>query len=177
LTRTVHSRPDQVRMRKRSTIEIKRLIQTRARGNNPSSGFTPQSHHIHHYLHLIAGLGGNPEPLPPKLEVTAREIKQAEETCLSKLPPNSAAGSDQPPILLGLNPGAEYGPAKRWPAENFAATAREVSRRRGNCTWLAFGASTDSELCDEISRIAGVPFLNLAGKTSLRELMALLKIC
>src|SRR5439155_10760745 len=57
LTRTVHSRPDQVRMRKRSTIEIKRLIQTRARGNNPSSGFTPQSHHIHHYLHLIAGLG------------------------------------------------------------------------------------------------------------------------
>jgi heptosyltransferase-2 len=79
--------------------------------------------------------------------------------------------------LLGLNPGAEYGPAKRWPAENFAVVAREVSRKLGNCVWLAFGSLGDEQVCSRIARVAGSSVLNLAGKTSLRQLMALLKLC
>jgi heptosyltransferase-2 len=79
--------------------------------------------------------------------------------------------------LLGLNPGAEYGPAKRWPAESFAAVAREVSRKHGNCAWLAFGGAGDWQLCSDIARLAGGGVVNLAGKTSLRQLMALLKLC
>ena len=88
---------------------------------------------------------------------------------------DSAPG--KPLILLGLNPGAEYGPAKRWPAESFAAVAREVSRKIGNCVWLAFGGAGDWQLCNDIARLAGGGVLNLAGKTSLRQLMALLKLC
>jgi heptosyltransferase-2 len=80
-------------------------------------------------------------------------------------------------ILLGLNPGAEYGPAKRWPAERFAAVARAVSRKHGNCAWLAFGGAGDWQLCGDIARLAGEGVMNLAGKTSLRQLMALLKLC
>src|SRR5439155_213010 len=83
----------------------------------------------------------------------------------------------QPPVLLGLNPGAEYGPAKRWPAENFAAVAREVSRQVAHSVWLMFGSSNDWKLCDRIAQLAGASVVNLAGKTSLRELMALLKFC
>ena len=84
----------------------------------------------------------------------------------------------KPLILLGLNPGAEYGPAKRWPAERFAAVAREVSRKHGNCAWLAFGSAGDwraLRVTSPSSPADGV--LNLAGKTSLRQLMALLKLC
>ena len=88
---------------------------------------------------------------------------------------NTAPG--KPLILLGLNPGAEYGPAKRWPAESFAAVAREVSRKMPECLWLAFGGAGDRALCGDIARLAGDRVLNLAGKTSLRELMALLKLC
>jgi heptosyltransferase-2 len=80
-------------------------------------------------------------------------------------------------ILLGLNPGAEYGPAKRWPAASFAAVVREVSRKFGNCAWLAFGGSGDRPVCSEIARLADCDVLNLAGQTSLRQLMALLKLC
>ena len=34
--------------------------------------------------------------------------------------------------VIGLNPGAEYGPAKRWPVEKFIAAAKEIQNR----TWL-----------------------------------------
>jgi len=41
------------------------------------------AHQIHDYLHLVAALGANPAPLPPKLEVTAAEIQQAEQDLLA----------------------------------------------------------------------------------------------
>src|SRR5262249_22823916 len=47
----------------------------------------------------------------------------------------------------------------------------------GPAIWLAFGLSSDAKLCDHIAHLAGGAVLNLAGKTSLRELMALLKLC
>jgi heptosyltransferase-2 len=78
-----------------------------------------------------------------------------------------------------LNPGAEYGPAKRWPMEKFIAAASEIQKRT-NCTWLVFGGQADVEIASRIeSAMASPPsaIWNLAGKTSLRELMTLLKIC
>ena len=104
------------------------------------------------------------------------ELKKAEEMVL-------AAGGIRdvrPPrerLLFGINPGAKYGPAKRWPLENFAAVAREISRRNPDCLWLIFGGLNDRALCHELETSAGVRSLNFAGKTSLRELMALLKLC
>jgi len=76
-----------------------------------------------------------------------------------------------------MNPGAEYGPAKRWPVASFAAVAREVSHRNPDCLWLIFGGANDRGLCHELEAIPGVRSLNLVGKTSLRQLMALLKLC
>src|SRR6266403_1994881 len=180
LTRAIPTRPGHARMRKRSVHEIKRLIQPGAPDARHASRITQlaSSHQIHDHLHLVAALGANPEPPPPRLEVTPDELKQAEESLLPRLDERlKHRAPGEPPLLLGLNPGAEYGPAKRWPAENFAAVAREVSRRIGNCVWLAFGLSNESKLCDHIVRLAGGTVINLAGKTSLRELMALLKLC
>jgi len=175
LTQTVAERQDHVDMRKRSVGEINRLLRFPATDAHHAPRTT---HHIHGYLHLAATLGANPEPLPPRLEVTPAEMQQADDAFLSdwrSKAPNTAPG--KPLILLGLNPGAEYGPAKRWPAERFAAVAREVSRKMPDCLWLAFGGARDREVCDDIARLAGDRVLNLAGKTSLRQLMALLKLC
>jgi heptosyltransferase-2 len=180
LTRAISPRPGKGRMSRRSVSEVRRLISRPAGTASPDSQSlqdrsAPQ---IYDYLHLVAALGANPEPLPPKLEITAAEMQQTEQQMLSDLRGEVAnAASDKPVTLLGLNPGAEYGPAKRWPAESFAAVAREVSRRHGNCTWLAFGGAGDRQLCGDIARLAGGSVVNLAGKTSLRQLMALLKLC
>jgi heptosyltransferase II len=180
LTRPVTPRSEQRRMSRRSVSEVRRLTGLAAGAISAATSrpLDRSAHQIYDYLHLVTALGANPEPLPPKLEVSAAEILRAEQTLLKGLRQKRAdADPAKPLILLGLNPGAKYGPAKRWPAESFAAVAREVYRQHGNCVWLAFGGSGDSQLCSEIVRLAGGGVVNLAGKTSLRQLMALLKLC
>jgi heptosyltransferase II len=169
LTQTVAPRPDAVRMQKRSVEEIKKLI-----GRNPESKvrkleFTKSAHQANEYLHLAAALGANPEPLPPKLAVTPEEIADAGKKF------GLEAISDP---VFGLNPGAEYGPAKRWPIERFIEAAKEIQRRT-NCAWILFGGKGDIEITNQIQSAIGdgANVLNLAGKTPLRELMALMKRC
>ncbi len=70
-------------------------------------------------------------------------------------------------------PGAEYGPAKRWPAAHFAELAARLDR-----PVLTLGSAKEAALCDEIlgaALAAGAPAgQNLAGKTSLLEAFALI---
>jgi heptosyltransferase II len=61
-------------------------------------------------------------------------------------------------------PGAEYGPAKRWPATHFAALARQLG-----LPVLLLGSAKDAALCDEIVALAPLHTTNLAGKTSLAQ--------
>jgi ADP-heptose:LPS heptosyltransferase len=169
LTHSVSPRPGHSRMSRRSVAEVNRLIRTNA-GNASSAARRPaasNAHQVHDYLHLAAALGASPEALPPRLEIPPAEVHEAREALVP----------GHPLVVLGLNPGAEYGPAKRWPAQSFAAVARDISGKLGNCLWLAFGTAGDWELCDQIAREAEGRVLNLAGKTSLRQLMALLKLC
>ena len=183
LTRTIKPRPGHVPMRKRPIREIKRRIII-----SGQTSIAPESrtrladssdqgrHHLYDYLHLVAALGATPDPVAPQLEVTANELKEADEIVRSRWGNDTAVPASRR-FLLGINPGAEYGPAKRWPVASFAAVAREVSRRNPDCLWLIFGGANDRRLCHELEAIPGVCSLNLAGKTSLRQLMALLKLC
>jgi heptosyltransferase II len=167
LTQTIAPRPDAVKMHKRSVAEIKRLI---SHLPSPISHVPATAHQIHEYLHLVAALGANPEPIAPRLFVSPDEIESAKEKFgLEKI--------TQP--VFGLNPGAEYGPAKRWPVERFIAAAQEIQKQT-NCVWLMFGGKGDIAIASQIASqlpSANSHLLNLAGKTSLRELMSLLKLC
>ena len=174
LTKAVPARPEAVKMRKRSIGEIRQLVAADAsrRTDHNDRAFTSAAtaHQMHEYLHLAGALGANPEPLPPRLVVTSGEI----EATKKKFGLNEI---ERP--IFGLNPGAEYGPAKRWPAEKFIAATREIQHRT-NCTWLVLGGRGDAAIANRIeSAIPSPPtaILNLAGKTTLRELMALLKVC
>ena len=78
--------------------------------------------------------------------------------------------------VLALCPGAEFGEAKRWPAEHYAKVA-ELKIRAGWQVWL-FGSKNDHPGCEEI-RARLIPGLreesvNLAGETSLAEAIDLL---
>src|SRR5205085_8587440 len=81
--------------------------------------------------------------------------------------------------LFALNAGAEYGPAKRWPAENFVELAAQLHRRT-SCHWIVLGGAGDRELANGITsavgtRIGSANVTNIAGETTLRELCAVLK--
>ncbi|HMJ89597.1 MAG TPA: lipopolysaccharide heptosyltransferase II [Candidatus Acidoferrum sp.] len=167
LTRRVADRPNITLMHKRSPAEVRERIAAGAvRDTFPAS-----AHHVHHYLHLVGAIGCNPSPLAPLLHMDAREITSVREKF--RLP---GARS-----MFGLNAGAEYGPAKRWPEERFIEAAIRIFRST-QCTWILLGGPADRELTARIeaqlSRAIGVEAVcNLAGQTTLRELCAVMKAC
>ena len=64
-------------------------------------------------------------------------------------------------------PGAEYGPAKRWPAEYFGALAKQAAQQ-GYAVWL-IGSSKDTAIGEDIVRASDKACINLCGKTSLED--------
>jgi len=70
-------------------------------------------------------------------------------------------------------PGAEYGPAKRWPAAHYAALARALHETDGAPIAL-LGSPGEAALCEEVADAAPGACRVLAGKTSLLEAMALI---
>jgi heptosyltransferase-2 len=71
-----------------------------------------------------------------------------------------------------LCPGAEYGPAKRWPVEYFGALAQRFNNA-GWQVWIA-GSTKDAAVGDDIVNAAGGQCINLCGKTSLAEAIDLM---
>ncbi len=69
-------------------------------------------------------------------------------------------------------PGAEYGPAKRWPAHYYAELAQDL-RTRGYDVWL-IGSPKDKEVADKIVALGNGPCRNLCGETDLADAIALL---
>ena len=66
-------------------------------------------------------------------------------------------------------PGAEYGPAKRWPAMHFAALAQQL-----DLPVVLLGSAKESALCDQIAQAAPGRCTNLAGQTTLTQAFAVL---
>jgi lipopolysaccharide heptosyltransferase II len=73
-----------------------------------------------------------------------------------------------------LCPGAEYGPAKRWP--EFGAAAKDLSERLG-LHWLIFGTAKERFISEKIAEILGMHATDLTGRTTLLELIAQLRRC
>lgn len=73
-----------------------------------------------------------------------------------------------------MAPGAEYGPAKRWPVSHFAQLAAELTQ-----DVVLLGSGKERAVCDDIvsqalPRKAHGRLLNLAGQTSLEQAFALI---
>jgi heptosyltransferase-2 len=64
-------------------------------------------------------------------------------------------------------PGAEYGPAKRWPEQHFAALAREAAAH--GYAVRVIGSPKDAAIGEDIARASGGACVNLCGHTTLEE--------
>ncbi|HEX6733930.1 MAG TPA: lipopolysaccharide heptosyltransferase II [Azonexus sp.] len=84
----------------------------------------------------------------------------------------SELGLERPPHVVAFCPGAEYGPAKRWPAAHFATLAKALAAR-GNAVWL-FGSPKDHAVAEKICQLAPGCCRNLCGATSLGQAVDLL---
>ena len=75
--------------------------------------------------------------------------------------------------IVALCPGAEYGPAKRWPAAHFAESARAM-QAQGSQIWI-FGSNNDAAVGAEIVEQAPGA-INLCGRTGLADAIDLLAL-
>ena len=128
-------------------------------------------HQIYYYLHLIEELGIKAEYSDPYIYLALDERLHARNLL-----------SDMRRPVLGINPGAAYGSAKRWFPERFADIANWfIQDTRGSI--VIFGGPSEIDIADEIYRNMYPEFrtsgsaISLAGKTTLRELISLISEC
>ncbi len=173
-------------MRKRSAAEVYTLVQSSAPDFAHQAQVTPQAHHIFQYLHLAAALGASPLALAPVIAVRAEEVDAVRARFGAGPAAQAGLAPTSSPMVIGINPGAEYGPAKRWPADRFAAAAIALGQARSwDCHFWVLGGPGDRELAGQVvtAIAAGAPaearskLRSIAGETSLRELCAALKAC
>ncbi|MEI6279303.1 MAG: lipopolysaccharide heptosyltransferase II [Verrucomicrobiae bacterium] len=101
-------------------------------------------HHADRYWRIAARCGAEPPPpMPPQWKPPAGET------------------------VIGICPGAEFGPAKRWPAERFREVIASINVP---CRWVIVGTAADAPLAGTIAE-GFQNITDLTGKTTLEELM------
>jgi heptosyltransferase II len=127
-------------------------------------------HHVEYYLRLLSELGV-PRPALPAMRLHVTDGERA--AMRARL---AGLGVPAGRRILGINPGATYGAAKRWYPERFAAVADALSEEWGAAVVL-MGSKPEMPIAGEIAAAMRHRPADLSGRTSVRELMALLSLC
>ena len=134
-------------------------------------------HQVYYYLGILSGAGLLPTRLwedtnyQPSIDIGVRESdRQAARRLLER---KSVAPGE---MLIGVNPGASYGPAKRWLPDRYASVADRLAEIHG-ARILLFGAANEISIAHEIAKQMKHAPVVLAGETTLGELMAVIREC
>jgi heptosyltransferase-2 len=161
-----------------------------------------KKHQVYYYQDLLSQLGLEPGenhlrlPLIESLEYWAQgfvdclkyqspishaNLERMEE--FSGIPAIQPMNNDRVHIpFIGFNPGAAFGPAKQWPVAKFSQLAELICEHYGEsgCVIMVFGTDADTEAAQKIRKASprsAFHVLDMTGKTSLRQAMALIKCC
>ena len=121
---------------------------------------------VERYSALAAPAGAASSQVPTAPQPLLAVHPDAQKASLARL------GLQRDRRILALCPGAEFGPAKRWPEAHYAAVAH-AKLEQGWQVWL-FGSAKDSPVTEAIDQLSGGACANLAGRTSLEETVDLL---
>lgn len=126
-----------------------------------------KGHLIDYYLAILSSAG---------LETAGRDLElypDPRDRAWARhfLDEQALSGPGRP--VLGINPGATGGTAKRWFPKRYAQLAAELSARHQTRV-IIFGAPADRALGDEISAMTQGACINMAGQTSLSKAFALI---
>jgi lipopolysaccharide heptosyltransferase II len=108
----------------------------------------------------------------------ASESSQSDESCQLSVASSQLLGHRKAmSIRIAIAPGAEYGPAKRWPADRFRNVMDLLSVKH-KIEWVLVGTPAERPIGKEIlSKIFYGHVENKMGETSLAQLIELLKTC
>jgi heptosyltransferase-2 len=125
-------------------------------------------HQIDYYMEMVKALGCLPVAREMHME-TKINILEARNVLRKFIP-------EEKKNIIGIAPGAIYGPAKRWFPDRFAEVAERLSAKF-SAQVIIMGSKSDGETAQEVQEPARVRFINLAGKTTLREAIYLISQC
>ena len=148
-----------------------------------------KKHHVFYYLNIVEELArgssledsgeASGEETPelyndtsgviPRIHLTEAERASA----IKILSDNGLTEEELKSPLVGAFPGASFGPAKRWTVEGFKGALAALARDHGAVP-VIIGGPGDSAISEELSKGLKVRHINLAGSTTLRELMAVM---
>jgi heptosyltransferase II len=126
-------------------------------------------HQTNHYLSLVRALGWRGEPGEPSLHAAAEE-REAAALLLER------EGVRPGRRIVGLAPGAAFGPAKRWPPERFAAAADRAAGA-WDADVVILGSAGDRESCRAVASAMHRRPLDFCGRTGLGRAVALIASC
>jgi len=126
-------------------------------------------HQAEYYLKMVQALGCGDPARGPFIRLTSGDERVADTLLQS-------CGLQQKNMIVGMAPGATYGPAKKWHPARFGALAEKLSEEFGAQT-LLFGSSGDKETTEQVQRCSRRPLFDLAGRTDLRTAVALMNRC
>jgi len=117
----------------------------------------PPEHHSQRFLRIARECGA---------ETSNIEIQR----------PNQTSNINHQTLRIGLCPGAEYGPAKRWLPERFAEAAAKITAQ-SSAQWILFGTKNDVAAGEQIATAIGDHCVNRIGQTTLDQLIDELRQC
>jgi lipopolysaccharide heptosyltransferase II len=124
-------------------------------------------HHSVRFLRIASECGAETEK-PSNAQRSSLNVQLSDSNQLSTI--------NHRPLKIGLCPGAEYGPAKRWLPERFAEVAAKISAQ-SSAQWILFGTKNDAAVGNQIAAAIGDHCMNRIGHTTLDQLIDELREC
>lgn len=126
-------------------------------------------HQTHYYNEILKGAGLKTDGTHLELYLASTDYDSA----MKILKDSNIFETD---FIVGINPSATFGSAKQWFPERFAQVADRLNKRFGSKT-VIFGGPNDRELGANIMKMMKTFAVDLSGKTTLTEAMALIARC
>jgi len=126
-------------------------------------------HQIDYYLEMVQALGCTPAGRSVRLR-PGKDYEEIADKLFARF------GLDGGRPLIGIAPGAAYGPAKKWFPERFAAVADRLIDETG-AQGILFGSAGDRESTAAVRNCARRRLTDIAGETNLKEAIALINRC
>lgn len=139
---------------------------TRRAAPGPQATEGHQVHYLLEMLHQTLGIEGSPGDFA--IEPAERNRERMRAWLAERRPTNGR--------LIALAPAAAFGPAKEWPAANYAELINLMAERFGaDCVLV--GAPNERAKCESIAATSKRGALVAAGETGVGELVALMSLC
>jgi heptosyltransferase-2 len=134
-------------------------------------------HQVYYYLGILSAAGLLPPRVwedrryHPSIKIGVREADRLEAKRILR----SHGIQDAQPVI-GLNPGAYYGPAKRWLSDRYARVADSLAEKH-SARIVIFGSPEELRIAEGIARGMKHHAVILTGRTTLARLMGLINAC